>query len=143
MCALGTGVHTCALPIGSNVEMLTLDQSLDLDMAGANRLYSAHLNKYALQVFDILGMKDMDIEAAEGVEIRLADGRSLMDFSAGLGVAALGHNHPRIIDAERNCHKRKVSDCIKIAPTKLQRDLSFTLRIGIDLSGDRRLKLTE
>src|SRR3546814_12886791 len=74
----------------SNVELLTLDQSLDLDIAGANRLYSAHLNKYALQVFDILGMKDMDIEAAEGVEIRLADGRSLMDFSAGLGVAALG-----------------------------------------------------
>src|SRR3546814_1878293 len=89
-------------------------------MAGANRLYSAHLNKYALQVFDILGMKDMDIEAAEGVEIRLADGRSLMDFSAGLGVAALGHNHPRIIEAERKCHNRKVIDCIKLAPHKLQ-----------------------
>src|SRR3546814_15165010 len=89
--------------------------SLDLDIAGANRLYSAHLNKYALQVFDILGMKDMDIEAAEGVEIRLADGRSLMDFSAGLGVAALGHNHPRIIEAERKCHNRKVIECIKLA----------------------------
>ncbi|HEY9578961.1 MAG TPA: aspartate aminotransferase family protein [Rhizorhapis sp.] len=107
--------------------MLTLDQSLDLDIAGANRLYSAHLNKYALQVFDILGMKDMDIEAAEGVEIRLADGRSLMDFSAGLGVAALGHNHPRIIEAERKCHNRKVIDCIKLAPHKLQGALSYNL----------------
>src|SRR3546814_897695 len=96
-------------------------------MAGANRLYSAHLNKYALQVFDILGMKDMDIEAAEGVEIRLADGRSLMDFSAGLGVAALGHNHPRIIEAERKCHNRKVIDCIKLAPHKLQGALSYNL----------------
>src|SRR3546814_18680321 len=72
-------------------------------------------------------MKDMDREAAEGVEIRLADGRSLMDFSAGLGVAALGHNHPRIIEAERKCHKRMVIDCIKLAPHKLQGALSYNL----------------
>src|SRR3546814_7279363 len=72
-------------------------------------------------------MKDKDIEAAEGVEIRLADGRSLMDFSAGLGVAALGHNHPRIIEAERKCHNRKVIDCIKLAPHKLQGALSYNL----------------
>src|SRR3546814_18845853 len=72
-------------------------------------------------------MKDMDIEAAEGVEIRLADGRSLMDFSAGLGVAALGHNHPRIIEAERKCHNRKVIDCLKLAPHQLQGALSYNL----------------
>src|SRR3546814_10241885 len=72
-------------------------------------------------------MKDKDIEAAEGVEIRLADGRSLMDFSAGLGVAALGHNHPRIIEAERKCHNRKVIDCIKLAPHKPKGALSYNL----------------
>src|SRR3546814_21116508 len=72
-------------------------------------------------------MKDRDKDAAEGVEIRLADGRSLMDFSAGLSVAALGHNHPRIIEAERKCHDRKVIDCIKLAPHKLQGALSYNL----------------
>src|SRR3546814_13297344 len=50
-----------------------------------------------------------------------------MDFSAGLGVAALGHNHPRIIEAERKCHNRKVIDCIKLAPHKLQGALSYNL----------------
>src|SRR3546814_12205479 len=92
----------------SNVALLTLDQSLDLDIAGANRLYSAHLNKYAIQGFAILGMKDMDIEAAEGVEIRLAYCWTLMVFSDGLDVAATGHNHPRTMQEERTLHKRNV-----------------------------------
>jgi len=107
--------------------LLSLDQCLDLDNAVANNFYSQHLNKYMLQLFDILGLKDMDIRGAQGVEIWLNDGRTLLDFSAGLGVLGLGHNHPRIIEAERKCHERKVIDCIKIAPHKLQGALAYNL----------------
>lgn len=107
--------------------LLTLDQSLELDIDAANDLYSKHLNKYMLQVFDILGFKDMDIKSAQGVEIRLKDGRTLLDFTGGLGVLGLGHNHPRIIAAERKCHDQKVIDSIKIAPHKLQGALAFNL----------------
>src|SRR3546814_16918537 len=85
------------------------------------------LSRHVASASYILVRRDMDIEAAEGLEIRRADGRSLMDFSAGLGVAALGHNHPRIIEAERKCHDRKVIDCIKLAPHKLQGALSYNL----------------
>lgn len=109
--------------------LLSLDQSLDLEIDAATRLYSAHLNKYMLQIFDILGLKDMDIKGAEGVEIWLNDGRTLLDFSAGLGVVGLGHNHPRIIEAERKCHERKIIDCIKIAPHKLQGALAYNLSL--------------
>lgn len=109
------------------LNLLTLDQSLDLDIEAANALYSAHLNKYMLQVFDILGLKDMDIEGAEGIEIWLRDGRRLLDFSMGLGVVGLGHNHPRIIAAERKCHDRKIIDCLKLAPHKLQGALAYNL----------------
>lgn len=107
--------------------LLTLDESLDLDIATANRLYAQHLNKYMLQVFRVLGLDEMDIVSAEGIEIRLRDGRTLLDFSAGLGVAALGHNHPRILEAERKCHERKVIDCIKLAPHKLQGALAHNI----------------
>ena len=107
--------------------LLTLEQCFDLDSKTANELYSKHLNKYMLQLFDILGLKDMDMKGAQGVEIWLNDGRTLLDFSAGLGVLGLGHNHPRIIEAERKCHERKTVDCIKIAPHKLQGALAYNL----------------
>lgn len=107
--------------------LLTLDESLDLDSEAANDLYAAHLNKYMLQIFDILGLKDMDIRGAQGVEIWLNDGRTILDFSGGFGVLGLGHNHPRIIEAERKCHERKIIDCIKIAPHKLQGALAYNI----------------
>ncbi|MBL3684626.1 aminotransferase class III-fold pyridoxal phosphate-dependent enzyme (plasmid) [Sinorhizobium meliloti] len=109
--------------------LLSLEQSLDLEQSAANRLYAKHLNKYMLQIFDILGFKDMDIKGAEGLEIWLKDGRTVLDFSAGLGVVGLGHNHPRIIEAERKCHERKIIDCIKIAPHKLQGALAYNLSL--------------
>src|SRR5215217_8011196 len=111
----------------NELPLLSLEQSLDLDSTSANKLYSQHLNKYMLQLFDILGLKDMDIKGAQGAEIWLNDGRTLLDFSAGLGVLGLGHNHPRIIEAERKCHDRKILDCIKIAPHKLQGALAYNL----------------
>lgn len=109
------------------VPLLTLDESLDLDIAAANKLYAQHLNKYLLEVYDILGLGDMDIVSAQGVEIRLKDGRSLYDFSGGIGVLGLGHNHPRIIAAERKCHDAKIIDCIKVAPHKLQGALAYNI----------------
>jgi acetylornithine/succinyldiaminopimelate/putrescine aminotransferase len=111
----------------NGLSLLSLDQSLDLDSVTANEHYARHMNKYMLQIFEILGLKDMDIKGAQGVEIWLNDGRTLLDFSAGLGVLGLGHNHPRIIEAERKCHERKIIDCIKIAPHKLQGALAYNL----------------
>lgn len=109
------------------LKLLTLDESLDLGPDRANALYAAHLNKYMLQIFDILGLKDMDIRGAEGVEIWLNDSRTILDFSGGFGVLGLGHNHRRIIEAERKCHERKIIDCIKIAPHKLQGALAYNI----------------
>jgi 4-aminobutyrate aminotransferase-like enzyme len=37
--------------------------------------------------------------AARGCRVTLADGRELLDLSAGFGVAALGHRNPRILEA--------------------------------------------
>ena len=108
-------------------KLLSLEESLALDSAQANALYSNHLNKYMLQVYRVLGFADMDIESAEGLTIRLRDGRELLDFSAGLGIVGLGHNHPRIIAAERACHDRKILDSIKIAPHKLQGALAYNI----------------
>jgi 4-aminobutyrate aminotransferase-like enzyme len=39
---------------------------------------------------------------AEGCRVTLADGREVLDLSAGFGVAALGHRNPRILEAWRS-----------------------------------------
>lgn len=107
--------------------LLSLEDSLGLDNARAMELYGSHLNRYMLQVFDILGLKDIDIASAQGTQITLRDGREVLDFSGGFGVLGLGHNHPRIIAAERRCHDALVLDCIKIAPHKLQGALAYNI----------------
>ncbi|WP_061932681.1 aspartate aminotransferase family protein [Aureimonas sp. AU22] len=107
--------------------ILSLEASLALSADEANGLFAQHLNRHMLQLFDILGLKDLDIRGAQGTEIWLNDGRTLLDFSGGLGVLGLGHNHPRIIAAERRCHELKVIDCIKLAPHKLQGALAYNI----------------
>lgn len=114
-------------PATNRIPLLSLQESLDLDHSAANGLFERHLNKYLLQIWRILGYSDMDIVSAKGCEIFLKDGRTLIDFSAGIGIVGLGHNHPRIIEAERLCHDRNVIDMIKLAPHKLQGALAYNI----------------
>jgi acetylornithine/succinyldiaminopimelate/putrescine aminotransferase len=109
------------------MNLLTLDQSLKLNVESANKLYSQHLNRYLLQIYKILGLDNLDVRGAQGIEIWLKDGRTLLDFSAGMGIVGLGHNHPRILAAERRCHEEKVLDCIKVAPQPLQGALAYNI----------------
>ena len=39
------------------------------------------------------------IGRAQGAEVFSVDGRRYLDFFAGAGVLALGHNHPRVVEA--------------------------------------------
>lgn len=107
--------------------LLSLDECFALDLKRANELYDAHLNRYLLQVFKILGLDQLDIVGAQGAEIWLKDGTKLLDFSAGMGVVGVGHNHPRIIEAERRCHQELLIDSIRVAPHKLQGALAYNI----------------
>jgi acetylornithine/succinyldiaminopimelate/putrescine aminotransferase len=107
--------------------LLSLDESLSLGTQQANKLYDAHVNRYLLQIFKIIGTSEMDIQGAQGVEIRLNDGRRVLDFSGGIGVVGVGHNHPRIIKAEERCHKELLIDSIRMAPHKLNAALAYNI----------------
>ncbi|MEQ9568984.1 MAG: aminotransferase class III-fold pyridoxal phosphate-dependent enzyme [Longimicrobiales bacterium] len=109
------------------MHLLSLDEALDLPQERANELFAAHLNRYLLRAFEILGYSEMDIEGAEGVVIRLRDGREILDFSGGIGICGVGHNHPRVLAAERKCQDRKVIDLMRIAPHRLQGALAHNI----------------
>ena len=109
------------------MHLLTLEESLQLDVSHANELYKKHLNPGLFRLYRMLGTSNLDIVSAEGMEILLSDGRRLLDFSSAMGVAALGHNHPRIIAAEKRCHDGKILDALKVGPVKLQSALAYNL----------------
>lgn len=98
-----------------------------LDMVRANQLYARHLNRHLLQIYAILGLDMLDVRSAEGTTLHLADGRRVLDFSTGMGAVGLGHNHPRILAAERLCHERRMLDITKLSPHKLQAALAYNL----------------
>lgn len=109
------------------MDLLTLDEALDLPQARANELFAAHLNRYLLRAFEILGYSEMDVAGAEGVVIHLRDGREVLDFSGGIGICGVGHNHPRVLAAERKCQERKVIDLMRVAPHRLQGALAHNI----------------
>lgn len=110
-----------------NKQMLSLEDAYNLDKKSADKLYRNHVNPALFAIYKILGLAEMDIVSAEGCEILLRDGRKILDFTSAIGVLGLGHNHPRIIAAERFCHDHKVIDAMKVAPSKLQAALAYNL----------------
>ena len=114
-------------PTQTDPGLLTLQDSLALTSAETGDLYRNHLNPSLFELYRALGLSEMDVESAEGLELRLRDGRTILDFSSAMGVAGLGHNHPRIVAAERACHANRVVDAIKMGPHKLQAALAYNL----------------
>ncbi|KKP80530.1 MAG: FAD dependent oxidoreductase, partial [Parcubacteria group bacterium GW2011_GWB1_35_5] len=108
-------------------KLLNLDQALDLDQEYANKLYKKNVNAGLLGIYEILGLDDLDAISAEGMEIKLKDGRKILDFTSALGIVALGHNHPRILKAEERCRIDKILNAIKLGPSKLQSALAHNL----------------
>lgn len=114
-------------PAPDKPALLSLEAALSLDIGQANRFYARHINRHLLEIFAILGLDTLDVQSAQGTTLHTADGRALLDFSTGFGVVGLGHNHPRILAAERACHERRVLDCTKLFPNKLQAALAHNL----------------
>ncbi len=108
-------------------KLLTLDESLSIEQTESNRLYKKYVNAGLINIFQMLGFRDMDVVSAEGTEIKLRDGRTILDFTSAIGILGLGHNHPRIIAAEKRFLDQKIINAIKIAPHKLQGALAYNI----------------
>ena len=109
------------------MKLINLDKALNMHVGEWGNLYKDHVNKGLFNIFNLLGTSNIDVSKAEGAKVELRDGRVLLDFSSGMGVLNLGHNHPRILAAEKKCHEKKEIDILKIAPQKLQGILAFNL----------------
>ncbi len=101
------------------VSSITSDQILTM--------YSSHINSTLMDIFKILGLRDLDVSYAKGMYLYLNSGRKILDMTSGLGVLVLGHNHSVVIEAEKYCHKHNVVDMQKLGPNRLQSVLAYNL----------------
>ena len=108
-------------------KILSLDDALDLQSEHSNTLFKKHVNKYLMEIFEIIGTDKFHINKALGAEFFLDNGKKIIDFSGGIGVVGVGHNHPRIIAAEKKCHEKFVVDSMRMGPSKLQAALAYNI----------------
>ncbi|GLU28437.1 aspartate aminotransferase family protein [Brucella sp. NBRC 12950] len=82
-------------------KLLTVEDAKALDLPRMTELFTGHLNPGQLHFMKLLGFQKVKIERAEGMYYYDQNGRRILDFFGGFGSLALGHNHPRILEARR------------------------------------------
>ncbi|MEC7846649.1 MAG: aminotransferase class III-fold pyridoxal phosphate-dependent enzyme [Gemmatimonadota bacterium] len=109
------------------MRLLTLEEALDWSAVDYLEAYRRHVNPGLHRIYRSLGMNELDVVRAQGTKLHLRGGRVITDFTSAGGILNLGHNHPRIVAAERLCLDNQVVDALKIAPHRLQAALAENL----------------
>lgn len=81
--------------------MLSVTAAKAMPVSTMAELFKAHLNPGQLHFMKLLGFDKIRIDRAESMHYVDQDGRRILDFFGGFGSLALGHNHPRVIDARK------------------------------------------
>ena len=79
--------------------LYTVQDADNLKIEDVVKLYKNYINPNQSQIFSSLPYGKDLFESAKGVHIHTSNGKKILDFTGGLGVLGLGHNHQRILDA--------------------------------------------
>ncbi len=117
--------------------LLTVEDAKALDAAATAELFRNHINPGQLHFLKLLGFDQVLIDRAEGMYYVDKRGRRILDFFGGFGSLAMGHNHPRILDARRRFQDEKRHE-IAIAfmsqyATALSRNLALIAPGDLDM----------
>jgi len=89
-----------------DAEKLTINEVTDL--------YKKYINPNQAQIFSNLPYGKDIFSSAEGVYIYTNTGKKILDFTGGLGVLGLGHNHKKIIASRIKFQEKKRMEVHKI-----------------------------
>ncbi len=107
--------------------LMTVDQANALPMDKSLELFKQHINPNLGRLYALLGLASRRPVHAEGMKIQMDDGSSVLDFTAGLAVLALGHNHPKVVEARRKWADEQRLECWKFIPGPQQAVLAKNL----------------
>jgi acetylornithine/succinyldiaminopimelate/putrescine aminotransferase len=93
--------------ITNRPKLLSVSDAKALDVPTMTELFKNHINPGQLHFMKLLGFHKVKIERAEGMYYFDQNGRKILDFFGGFGSLALGHNHPRILDARKQFQDEK------------------------------------
>ena len=108
-------------------KVYTIDQARKLSIEEVHELYNKFINPNQTKIFSSLPFGKETFEKAEGVNIYTSSGKKILDFTGGLGVLGLGHNHPRILKARIDYQKEKKIEVHKIFFSKYLAALSSSI----------------
>jgi acetylornithine/succinyldiaminopimelate/putrescine aminotransferase len=74
----------------------------------------------------------LDIESAEGIYLHTPDGKKYMDLISGVGVSAIGHRHPYVVNAikeqlDKHMHVMVYGEFVQSSPNMLAETLTSLL----------------
>ena len=108
-------------------KLYTIDEAKNLSITDIHRLYKDFVNPNQTDIFSLLPFGNDTFETAEGVYLFSSGGKKILDFTGGLGVLGLGHNHPKILEARINFQKEKRLEVHKIIFSKYLAALSSSI----------------
>lgn len=108
-------------------KIYSLKEANNLSIKEIHELYSVYINPNQTKIFSSLPFGNEIFETAEGVFLYTSNGKKILDFTGGLGVLGLGHNHPRILKARIDYQNEKKIEVHKIFFSKYLAALSSSI----------------
>ena len=94
--------------------MIKLEEINDLDITQIKDIYYDHVNIGIPKILGMLGFDKEIAEYAEGMFIYTRSGKKIFDFTGGISVLNLGHNHPRILKCRKEFNENKRMEVWKL-----------------------------
>lgn len=88
-------------------KLMSVADAKALTVPAMTDLFKSHINPGQLHFMKLLGFHKIKVERAEGMYYIDQNGRKILDFFGGFGSLALGHNHPRILEARKQFQDEK------------------------------------
>ena len=108
-------------------KLYTIDEASNLSIGEVHNLYKDFINPNQTDIFSSLPFGNDTFESAEGVHMFTSNGKKILDFTGGLGVLGLGHNHPDILNARIKYQNEKRVEVHKIIFSKYMAALSSSI----------------
>jgi len=83
------------------VKLLSAAECESLPIEEVWKLYADYVNPAQVEILSKFSWGRDLFARAEGMYLYTTDGRRILDFTGGIGVLDLGHNHPRILAARK------------------------------------------
>ena len=108
-------------------KLYTAEEAENLSNKEVVELYKKYINPNQAQIFSNLPFGKDIYTSAKGMYIFTSGGKKILDFTGGLGVLGLGHNHQRIIDRRIKFQKENKMEVHKIVFSQYMAALSHNI----------------